>query len=786
VTLLREKIVMMRATHMPLCLLALLTLAAAPAAGQSPAANRVEFNRDIRPILAANCFTCHGPDDKLRKADLRLDREADAFAAREGGPRAIVPGKAGESEVLRRLLSTKASERMPPPKSNKTVTSSQIEMVRRWIEQGAKYQGHWSLIPAQRTEAPAVKDGTWPRNTIDRFVLARLEKEGLRPSPTADRRTLIRRLSLDLLGLPPTPAEVDRFVNDAASDAYEKLVERLLTSPHHGERLAVYWLDVVRYADTAGYHSDNHRDVWLYRDYVIAAFNKNIAFDRFVTEQLAGDLMPGATPEQRIASGFNRLLQTTEEGGAQAKEYTAKYAADRVRNTGTIFLATTLGCCECHNHKFDPFTMKDFYRFAAFFADVQERAVGRQDQTSILTPAQETQIKQLDAQIAALQKQKATSELAKLKKQREALLKSMPTTLVSNPGPPRMVRMLPRGNWLDDSGEVVQPGTPINLAALSVKDRRATRLDLAHWMTSADNPLVARVFVNRLWMLFFGQGLVKTPDDFGTLGAWPSHPELLDWLAVEFRDSGWNIRHVIKLMVTSSTYRQTSKVSPELKHIDPFNVLLARQGRFRLDAEMVRDNALFISGLLNPQIGGPSVKPYQPSGYWRYLNFPTRDWAADKGPNQYRRGMYTYWQRTFLHPSLLAFDASTREECTVARPRSNIPQQALVLLNDPTYVEASRVFAERLLKEANSDTNKRIQHAFRLALARKAEPAEVEVLQKLLETHLRQYQADPKAAEVLLRVGDHPVPASLPVPELAAWTSVARTVLNLHETITRE
>jgi hypothetical protein len=755
------------------------------ASGRGKPARRVEFNRDVRPILSNTCFTCHGPDDKLRKARLRLDREKGAGKIR-GGSSVLVGGRPDDSELFKRITSNDPKERMPPPKLKKGLTKDQVELVRLWIEQGAKYQGHWSLIPAGRPAVPAVK-AAWPRNAIDNFIRARLEKEGLAPSAEADRRTLVRRLSLDLRGLPPTPEEVSAFLADRSEGAYDRLVDRLLLSPHHGERLAVYWLDVVRYADTGGYHSDNQRDLWMYRDWVIKAFNDNLPFDRFVADQLAGDLLPGATRDDRVASGFNRLLQTTEEGGAQPKEYTAKYLADRVRNTSTIFLGLTLGCCECHSHKFDPFAQKDFYRLGAFFADVQELAVGRQPETRFLTPAQEAQLKQLDGEIAALSKTKADPKrLAALKRQRDEIQKAAPATLVSMSGPPRTVRVLPRGNWLDDSGEVVEPGTPGTLPPLGVQGRRATRLDLAKWMVAPENPLTARVFVNRLWMLFFGQGLVKTADDFGSQGAWPSHPELLDWLAVEFRESGWDVRHMIKLMVTSRTYRQTSKVSEKLRHADPYNILLARQGRFRLDAEFVRDNALAVSGLLSRKVGGPSVKPYQPAGYWRFLNFPTREWQADKGPSEYRRGLYTFWQRTFLHPSLLAFDAPTREECTVARPRSNIPQQALVLLNDPTYVEAARALAERLMREGRPSVEGRVRQAYELAVARPATPAEVQLLGGLYARHLRQYRDDRKAAAAFLHVGDRPAPADLDAAELAAWTSVARVVLNLHETITRE
>ncbi|MGE3803209.1 MAG: DUF1549 and DUF1553 domain-containing protein [Gemmataceae bacterium] len=760
------------------------------------------------------------------------------------------------SKLIEKILEPDARRRMPPRKFNKELSPRDIALLKLWIQQGAKWEGHWSFIAAKRPEVPPItvdKYKDWPVNAIDRFVLRQIERHGLEPSPEADRRTLLRRLSFDLTGLPPTPEETDAFVNDKSPEAYEKAVDRLLVSKAFGERMALYWLDVVRYADTGGYHSDNHRDIWMYRDYVIDAFNKNKPFDRFLTEQLAGDLLPDATLEQKVASGFNRLLQTTEEGGAQPKEYAAKYAADRVRNTASIFLGATMGCAECHDHKFDPYTQKDFYSFASFFADLQEKAVGRQAQTPILTPEQQAKLDGLDAELAKLKKDldkprpgladgqlkweealraelaknpkpkkggppanvlKAVQvpadkrsdadkkllaqfyntvapELAPLRKQiaevekdRQEVTKAVPSTLVSISGNPRTMRILPRGNWLDDSGQIVQPAVPEALPALTVKDRRGNRLDLASWMIAADNPVVSRVFVNRLWKLYFGKGIVKTLDDFGSQGAWPTHPELLDWLAVEFRDSGWNIKHMIKLMVLSRTYRQASFVSEKAGQIDPFNDWLARQARYRLDAEAVRDNALAISGLLSRTLGGPSVKPYQPEGYWQHLNFPKRSWVKDKGEDLYRRGLYTYWQRTFLHPSLLAFDAPSREECTVERPRSNTPLQALVLLNDPTYVEAARVFASHIVQGAKS-TEDRLDYAFRRALCRKPAAAETKLLTTLYEQHLKQFQSDAAAVDALLKVGDAPVPQALDRAELAAWTSVARVILNLHETITR-
>jgi hypothetical protein len=745
----------------------------------------VSYSRDIKPIFSNRCYACHGPDQKQVKADLRLDVRAVALES------AIVEGNAAESPLIERVSSSDADEMMPPPDSKKPrLTAAQVDLLRRWIDEGAKFDDHWAYVKPVRPPAPQVANAAWARNPIDTFIAAQHESHGLQPSQEADKRTLIRRLSFDLTGLPPTPHEIDAFVADNSPQAYEKLVDRLLTSKHYGERMAMYWLDLVRFADTGGYHSDNHRDLAPYRDYVIAAFNENKPFDRFTVEQLAGDLLPDATTETKIASGYNRLLMTTEEGGAQAKEYTAKYSADRVRNASEAWLGATMGCAECHDHKFDPFKTRDFYGFAAFFADIQEKGVGRQDQVKLPTKEQEARLAKIDEQLASLRKtmpetDDAKSQIAKLEQEKKSLQDAFSSTLISVSVTPRAIRILPRGNWLDDSGEVVQPDVPWFLSRLDVKDRRANRLDLANWLVSSDNPLVARVFVNRLWKLAFGHGLVRTAVDFGTQGELPSHPELLDWLAVEFRESGWNVKHVLKLMVMSSTYRQTSLASNELQERDPTNDWFARQDRYRLDAELVRDNALAVSGLLTRKIGGPSVKPYQPEGYWDYLNFPKRTYQNDHGEDLYRRGMYTYWQRTFVNPSLVAFDAPSREECTVQRPRSNTPLQALVLLNDPTYVEAARVFAVRIVREGGTSNAERITFAYRQALGRQPGDAELKILRQLYENHLQQYNDDKAAAARVLKVGESAAPSDMEAAELAAWTSIARVILNLHEIITR-
>lgn len=826
-----------------LSLLGRIAFAAVLLVGWASAAElKISFTRQIKPILANKCFACHGPDEKERKSELRLDVRDEAV------PSVIKPGNGEHSEVVVRITTDDADSRMPPTGSKKpAITADEAKLIRRWIDEGAEYDAHWAYVKPVRPSVPQVGGSELPANAIDNFILAKLEAKGLSPTSEADKRTLLRRLSFDLVGLPPTPEQLADFEADSSEQTYERVVDRLLASRHFGERMALYWLDVVRYADTGGYHSDNHRDVWAFRDYVIEAFNSNKPFDKFTIEQLAGDLLSNATKEQRIASGYNRLLQTTEEGGAQPKEYAAKYAADRVRNTSVIWLASTMGCCECHSHKFDPFTQQDFYRFAAFFADISEKPVGRQDQTKLPTPAQAAELRAIDDELAiakveyavktpelaaAREKWESTArekppkglaapvlaalkeepsnrtdkqeelldtefrkqapelatalaKIAAAEKKRAAVDAAVLSTLVSTSVSPRTMRVLPRGNWLDDSGEAVSPAIPGFLATTARLQGRASRLDLGHWIVSRDNPLAARVFVNRLWKLVFGRGIVKTLEDFGSQGELPTHPELLDWLATDFIDSGWDVKRMLKLMVMSRAYRQSSVPSKEALAKDPANDLFSRQNRFRLDAEFIRDNALAISGLLVDKIGGPSVKPYQPAGYWQYLNFPKREWENDHGDNQYRRGLYTYWQRTFLHPSLAAFDATSREECTVDRPRSNTPQQALVLLNDPTYVEAARALAGQTLQHGGASTADRLHFAFQRVLIRDPRPDETAILTKLLEKHRQEFASDKSSAENLLAVGDLKSPPDLDPAEIAAWTSIARALLNLHEAITR-
>jgi len=1028
----------------------LLILLALPAALHAAPEGILRYNRDIRPILSDYCFACHGPDKNHREADLRLDVREAAIEMK-----AIIPGKPEESSILERIHSHDEDDIMPPPESKKTLTDEQKQKLAEWIEQGAEYEPHWSYTPLVRPAPPALQI-THP---IDGYVQSTLAEKKISPSPPATGSTLIRRFSLDLLGLPPTPEQVTLFEKDFArlGDRAVKIwTDRLMKSPHFGERWAAWWLDVARFADTVGFHGDQNQRIFPYRDYVINAFNSNKRFDQFTLEQLAGDLLPNPTTEQLVATGFNRLNMMTREGGAQPKEYLAKYQADRVRTVGGTWMGATLGCAECHDHKFDPYTARDFYSMSAYFADVKQFGVYASyrytpveelkgwsnehpfpPEILVESPYLQTRLKKLKSEMNQLA-QKAIiaapiAEVQKWQKEIQAEMAAHPdvwftpdveatTTLaapakkgarpkadpadpkpvdeskitqevdqrllinakttqntsitfkaatntriaamrlellpddmhqgsielngtadgmtlmpslsyrpldskkdvvipmlhadadlkeplytgtverpgitsgwktsakqthskhtsdwlfvepinlkpgesltlrlsdhnigclkvslapVAPPAPlsigwikplktalekrsledalaaqtwllqsgqnpeakgawkalhaqalecnegkawtqvtvavkePLTIRRLPRGNWMDETGEICPPAPPEFLSVRKTKQQtRQSRIDLARWLTSAENPLTARTFVNRLWKQFFGNGLSQAVDDLGAQGETPSHPELLDWLAVEFRESGWDIQHIMRLIVTSRTYQQDSRTRPELKDVDPGNRLLAFQNPRRLDAEFVRDNALFITGLLNQDIGGPSIKPYQPSGYYENLQFPSRDYIASTDDRQWRRGVYMHWQRTFLHPMLANFDAPARDECTATRNVSNTPQQALTLLNDPTFVEAARTFAEIL---PSGDDAARVEYIFLSALARKPKDTEKESLLTFLNKQREVYETSPEEAKKLISTGLRGAPSSN-AAELAAWTSVCRVVLNLHETITR-
>jgi hypothetical protein len=1045
-----------------------------------PSSSEIRFNRDIRPILSENCFQCHGPDAATRKAKLRLDVRTEALAAG-----AIVPGDPDLSSVIDRVLTDDENDLMPPPASLKSLTPEQKDLLRRWIAAGAEYEAHWAFTPLQRPSLPHPDDPadtTDPQpaaslHPIDAFIRATLTAKNLAPAPEAPRATLLRRLSLDLTGLPPTPEDVQTFLLDTAPGAYERQVERLLHSPHYGERMAVPWLDAVRFADTVGYHGDQNQRIFPYRDWVINAFNRNLPFDQFTVAQIAGDLLPHPSPDDLVASGFNRLNMMTREGGAQPKEYLAKYQSDRVRTVSTAWLGATLACAECHDHKYDPFTQRDFYSFAAFFADLRQWGVyadyhytpepelrgvnndspfppeievpspylaARRDRLSteadtlVTTTARSWQNDPLrrarfrawraeaeaflaeypsawrvppeiqvtsgdgtNAQPAAVSRQpdgslRYTSDtpandrfelslqdgwLAALRlellpdperdhailrgNRRETTLSLSAELRPASGGKPQPIRfvwadanlkgprhanthdilgvhqgwrtsaehsrdahtsvwwlesprrilqddtlvvsvrnhaatrlrlatspfalqprqadaeaavlaqgpdhpayrplvqqlyltgstaepealaqwrriqrniaecrdgrawtmvsqsttnllttrLLPRGNWMDDSGPVVLPETPhflpgphLGLSNTDESDdpasppsvgrvslrgvtppptgRRLTRLDLAQWLVASDNPLTARNLMNRLWAQFFGTGISPRTEDLGLQGEWPTHPELLDWLAVEFRDSGWNVRHMVRLLVTSATYRQEAVPSLRARDLDPRNTWLSYQSPRRLDAEFVRDNALAIAGLLQPDIGGPSVFPYQPPDYYANLQFPDRRYDASPDDRQYRRGLYMHWQRTFLHPMLANFDAPSREECVAGRLQSNTPQQALTLLNDPSFVEAARVLATHLLDQPGTDPD-RLTLLYQRALARSPRIVERNGLQALLDRQRQHYSDQPQEALALAQLGQTPPPNTTDpatLAELAAWTQVCRVVLNLHETLTR-
>ena len=822
--------------------LALIAFLAVPLCAAEP----LQFNRDIRPILSDVCYQCHGPDANKRSTELRLD-VAESATGDLGGYRAIAPGKLDESELWTRITSTDPTERMPPPKSGRQLTAAQIETLGRWIREGAPFEKHWSFVPPKRPAFPAVKQADWPINGLDIFVLARLEAEGLQPSPVASKETLLRRVTLDLTGLPPSLAELDAFLADVSPDAYERAVDRVLASPRYGERMIQEWLDAARYADTNGYQTDGTRTMWPWRDWVLTALNANMPFDQFTREQIAGDLLPEATLSQKIATGFHRAHPLNGEGGRIPEESRVDYVVDRVETTSTVWLGLTLGCCRCHDHKYDPFTQGDFYGLSAYFNSIDEtggvdrRSGSAAPTLDLPTPEQTQKIQTLEARTneldqklklvteAALAKQaewEQSADIAKLpanvqealkvaKDQRsteqakvvtEAYLGQVPerqevqkqlddtrkalndarnsvllTMVMQDRKEPRETFILQRGAY-DKYGEKVTHAVPTLLAPLPA-DAPLNRLALADWLIDPANPLPARVTVNRFWQQFFGIGLVKTVEDFGVQGDPPSHPELLDWLAVEFQ-SDWDMKRLHRLIVTSATYRQSSAVSPELLERDPENRLLARGPRFRLSSQSLRDQALAVSGLLVERLGGPPVRPYQPPGLWEEFSFGRIKYVQDHGESLYRRSLYTFWRRS-VAPTML-FDTANRQVCSVRQSRTNTPLHALILLNDPTFVEASRAFAERVLKEPLPSTEARLAYAFRLSTGRQPTAAETQTLQTGLEELAKPFRADPASAATLLGVGESPRDTRLDAIEHAAWTSLASLLLNLDEVQTRE
>jgi mono/diheme cytochrome c family protein len=852
--------------------------AIASAADQSPADSApLSYAREVLPILAKNCFACHGADDAHREAGLRLDTADGARAKLENGEHALVDGKPEASELIKRVTSTDADLRMPPPKHGKSLTNEQIEVLRRWIAQGASYAKHWAYEPPVAPKLPEVKNGKWPINAVDRFILAELEAAKLAPNDEADRYVLARRLSLDLRGLPPTIAEVDAFVADKSPEAYTKYVERMLADPAYGERWARPWLDLARYADSRGYGSDPLRlNIWPYRNWVIDALNRDLTYDKFTIEQLAGDLLRKPTPEQLVATAFHRNTMTNTEGGTDDEEFRIAAVNDRTHVTMQVWMGLTMGCAKCHNHKYDPISQKEYYRTFAIFNQTEDSDRGdeaptmpvpdeREAKNAIARAELQKKIDALKQQLApkvaplpaktadvpktdkpakpaatasaselldkdplkAKDKEKAKladapkpaevvkldpKEEEKIKNQIKALKKEIaglqPTTVpIFRELPKEKQRpsfILIKGNFLT-RGEPVTAGIPEAFHRAPKADAPPTRLTLANWLVARDNPLTARVAVNRIWAQIFGVGLVETEEDFGIQGALPSHPELLDWLAVRFMDGQakptdgdlktqpWSQKDLLRLIVHSKTYRQASRPSAAALERDPRNRLLSHAPRVRLEAEMIRDQALALSGLLSKKIGGPSVFPPQPAGMWQAAFNGERTWTTSTGEDKYRRGLYTFWRRTVPYPSMTTFDAPSREICAVRRIRTNTPLQALVTLNDPVYVETAQAIARRIMREGGSSPEERVRYALRLSTGRPAADEQVAALTSLYEAELKHYRADAKAAGELSGMTTQQAAANpqakndtkLDAAEVAAWTVVANVLLNLDAVLTR-
>ncbi len=767
------------------------------------------FTRDIKGILSNRCVRCHGPDAESRAGGgdegLRLDTFAGATADL-GGHAAIVPGKPDESELIARITSTDPDIVMPPPEAGERLPEKQVEMLKRWIAAGATYEPHWAYVAPRRPPVPAVKQAAWPKNDIDRFILARLEAEGLSPQPEADRATLARRLALDLTGLPPTPAEVDAFVADASPDAVEKFVDRLLAHDGYGEHMARQWLDLARYADSAGYADDPPRTIWGWRDWVVRAFDANMPFDEFTIRQLAGDLLPNATLDDKVATAFHRNTLTNNEGGTIDEEFRTVAIVDRVNTTMGTWMGTTMACAQCHDHKYDPLSQKEYFQLYAILNNTAD-ADRRDESPFVRLPWKEIddkrapiekELAEIEAGIPELKKtagkdrpeppefqpaRKIVAELRKLLDENPAATVPVLEELADDKR--RVTKIQLRGNW-QNLGDEVHEGVPEvfnDVDVVAADGGRVDRLALAKWLVDPANPLTARVVVNRLWERLFGIGIVSTSEEFGSQGDLPSHPELLDWLACELVESGWNLKAIQRLIVTTAAYRQTSKCPPDLVARDPENRLVACGPRVRLPAEVIRDQALAASGLLSRKKGGPSVKPPQPNFGLRTAFGGGVDWQTSTGEDRYRRAIYTNWRRSNPYPSMATFDAPSREVCTIRRPRTNTPLQALVTMNDPAYVETAQALARRMVREGGSTDADRAELGFRLVLARRPTPTEIDRLVRLHDDAKGDFREAPLEAEKMATDPLGPLPGDLHVEmaDLAAWTVVANVILNLDE-----
>lgn len=736
---------------------------------------RVSYNFQVRPIFSDKCFKCHGPDANKREAGLRLDIESEAYKAlkEHPGSHALVPGDPDHSEVFIRVSSKDTSLQMPPPDSHlPLLTSAEVAIIRKWIQQGARYEKHWAFIAPVKPSLPKVKNSSWPLNPIDYFVLQGMEQHGLSPNEEADKERLLKRLCFDLTGLPPTPEQTQKFLEDRSANAYEKMVDALMQQPAYGERMALPWLDIARYADSHGYQDDNYRTQWPWRDWVIHAFNNNMPYDQFIRWQMAGDLLPNATKEQILATGFNRNHKITEEGGVVNEEYRVEYVVDRTNTMARGMLGITLECAKCHDHKYDPFSQRDYYKMTAFFNSVNE--VGLEStvggpETYAKNPRMEITKEDLNGILKFLNKTDTNKLEVSVMKDRDTA---------------RTTYILLRGNY-DQHGDSVEAGTPASILPYPANYPR-NRLGLVQWMFNEKNPLTSRVFVNRMWQEFFGRGIVKSAADFGMQGDLPTHPALLDWLAVDFRENGWNIKRLVKQIVMSATYRQSAIISKEKFDRDPENIYLARAPRLRLPAELVKDLVLASSGLLNRAIGGVSVKAYQPKGLWEMATSGRgllATYKQDTGQAIYRRGMYTFIKRTVPPPNMMIFDAASRDQCEVKRSRTNTPLQALIMMNDPTVLEASLALADRLITQGGN-TSSMVEEAFRKIICRKPDQKETGILTGYLDEKQQFFRSDKKAAQKIIAVGQYK-PANKKPEELAAWMQVIQVIYNMEEAITK-
>ena len=737
---------------------------------------KIDFNYHVKPILSDKCFSCHGPDEKKRQAEFRLDTEEGAFKALKSDAHnfAIVKGNAKDSYLVKRIFSEDPLFRMPPAESNLVLSDDEKNILKKWIEQGAEYKKHWAFIPPEKPALPE-PDPDWGINAIDHFISAKFEEAGLEPNFPADRERLLRRVSFDLTGLSPSLIQMDNFLKDDSPEAYEKIVDELLASDAYGERWASYWLDVSRYGDSHGYQDDLPRVMWPWRDWVIHAFNKNLPYDKFVTWQLAGDLLPDPTAEQTLATGFNRNHKITQEGGAIPEEYRTEYVVDRTNTFGKAFLGISVECSRCHDHKYDPVSQKDFYSIYSFFNQANEKGLINYGEL----PKPNIAITRKDV-----------SEILQFINAKTIGEKDTVKVMVMRDDKPRKTFVLDRGVYDAPTDVEVFPSAPAAIMPYAGDEYGSNRLGLAQWLFDPKNPLTARVMVNRLWQEVFGSGIVATSDDFGNQGMLPSHPELLDYLSVEFMEKGWDIKYMLRLMVTSATYRQSSATNDRLQERDPENVYLARSSRYRLNTEMIRDNILFSSGLLHQELGGPSVKPYQPEGLWESIAVGVKgrgesEYISDEGEKLYRRSLYTYWRKTIPPPSMLIFDAPMKEFCEVRRVRTSTPLQALNLLNDPQVLEAARVLGSRLVENTALSVDEKIAQAFRKIVSRHPTQGEVEILLNGYKDEYDRYQANPDEAMKFLEVGTYPQNESLNKIECAAMMHVVSIIYNLDEAISK-